>query len=57
MIKKTILIILLSILVLSCGKKGDPKYETNIYINPLFKIIWCTIKKKYFMLKIFQLKN
>jgi len=39
MIKKTILIILLSILVLSCGKKGEPKYETNIYINPLFKII------------------
>ena len=26
MIKKTILIIFLSILVLSCGKKGDPEY-------------------------------
>ncbi len=39
MIKKTILIILLSIIVLSCGKKGDPKYEANIYINHIFKII------------------
>ena len=30
MIKKTILIILLSILVLSCGKKGDPEYKAKI---------------------------
>ena len=31
MIKKTILIIILSVLVFSCGKKGDPEYkESNI---------------------------
>ena len=28
MIKKTILIIFLSILILSCGRKGDPEYKT-----------------------------
>ena len=39
MIKKAILIILLSIIVLSCGKKGDPEYKVNKYINSLFKII------------------
>ena len=39
MIKKTILIILLSIIVLSCGKKSDPEYKVNKYINSLFKII------------------
>ena len=27
MIKKIILIILLSYVVISCGKKGDPKYK------------------------------
>ena len=27
MIKKTILIIFLSVLVVSCGKKGDPEYK------------------------------
>ena len=39
MIKKTILIILLSIIVLSCGKKGDPEYKVKKYISSLFKII------------------
>tara|TARA_B100000029_G_scaffold212675_1_gene210667 strand:+ start:181 stop:300 length:120 start_codon:yes stop_codon:yes gene_type:complete len=39
MIKKTILIILLSVLVLSCGKKGDPKYKESKNINFLYKII------------------
>ena len=39
MIKKTILIIFLSILVLSCGKKGDPEYKTYKYTNPLFQIV------------------
>ena len=39
MIKKTILIILFLILVLSCGKKGDPKYKAYKSINSLFRII------------------
>ena len=39
MIKKTILIIFLSILVLSCGKKGDPEYKAYKNINSLFQII------------------
>ena len=36
MIKKTILIIFLSVLVISCGKKGDPEYkepENNVKIQ------------------------
>ena len=39
MIKKTTLIILFLILVLSCGKKGDPKYKAYKDINSLFRII------------------
>jgi len=39
MIKKTILIIFLSILVLSCGKKGDPEYKVYKNTNSLFQII------------------
>ena len=39
MIKKTILIIFLSILVLSCGKKADPEYKAYKYTNSLFQII------------------
>jgi len=35
MIKKTILIIILSILVISCGKKGDPKYKAFNKTNSL----------------------
>ena len=31
MIKKTILIIFLSILVISCGKKADPEYKESKY--------------------------
>ena len=29
MIKKVILISIFCILLISCGKKGDPKYKTN----------------------------
>ena len=39
MIKKTILIIFMSILVLSCGKKGDPEYKAYKKTNSLHKII------------------
>ena len=39
MIKKTILIILFLILVLSCGKKGDPDYKAYRGMNSLFRII------------------
>ena len=39
MIKKTILIMLFSILVLSCGKKGDPEYKAYKSINSLFRIV------------------
>ena len=39
MIKKTILIIILSVLVFSCGKKGDPEYKAYKYKNSLFQII------------------
>ena len=39
MIKKTILIIFLSILILSCGKKGDPKYKAYQPINSLFQTV------------------
>ena len=39
MIKKTILIILLSIIVLSCGKKGDPEYKLYYYKKNTVKII------------------
>ena len=37
MIKKTILIIFLSILILSCGRKGDPEYKTHNLKNSLYK--------------------
>ena len=57
MIKKTILIIFLSILVISCGRKGDPEYKTYNFKNSLYKIVLCNIKIKFFMLKTFQLKN
>ena len=39
MIKKTILIIIVSILVLSCGKKGDPEYKAYNKTNSLHHII------------------
>ena len=39
MIKKTILIILLSILVLSCVKKGDPEYKAFKNKKSLIKTI------------------
>ena len=39
MIKKIVLIIFLSILVLSCGKKGNPEYKAYKGINSLFRII------------------
>ena len=39
MIKKTILIIFLSILVASCGKKGDPEYKAFKNINSLIQLI------------------
>ena len=39
MIKKTILIIFLSILVISCGKKGDPEYKAYNLNKSLYKII------------------
>ena len=39
MIKKTILIIFLSILVTSCGRKGDPEYKTYNLKNSLYKIV------------------
>jgi len=34
MIKKLILISVFSILLFSCGKKGDPKYEGNEMVFP-----------------------
>jgi hypothetical protein len=39
MIKKTILIIFLSILVISCGRKADPEYKAYNFKNSLYKII------------------
>jgi len=39
MIKKTILIIFLSILVISCGRKGDPEYKAYNLKKDLYKII------------------
>ena len=39
MIKKTILIIFLSVLVVSCGKKGDPEYKVFKNTNSLIQII------------------
>ena len=39
MIKKTILIIFLSILVMSCGKKADPEYKAYNLNKNLYKII------------------
>jgi len=39
MIKKTILIIFLSVLVVSCGKKSDPEYKAFKNINSLIQII------------------
>jgi len=34
MIKKLILISIFSILLFSCGKKGDPQYEGNEMVFP-----------------------
>ena len=39
MIKKIVLIIFLSILVLSCGKKGDPEYKAYHHKKHLFQIV------------------
>ena len=39
MIKKTILIIFLSILVISCGRKGAPEYKAYNLKKDLYKII------------------
>jgi hypothetical protein len=39
MIKKTILIIFLSILLISCGRKSDPEYKAYNIKNTLYKII------------------
>ena len=39
MIKKTILIIFMSVIIFSCGKKGDPEYKTHKNTNYLFQII------------------
>ena len=38
MIKKLILISIFSILLFSCGKKGDPKYKVNKNHISAFKI-------------------
>ena len=38
MIKKLILISIFSILLLSCGKKGDPEYKATIYNILTFRI-------------------
>jgi hypothetical protein len=38
MIKKLILISIFSILLFSCGKKGDPKYKTDKNDIPIFKV-------------------
>lgn len=35
MIKKTIIIIIFSFLVFSCGKKGDPEYKAYKKINSI----------------------
>ena len=37
MIKKSILIFMFCMLLFSCGKKGDPKYEGNDMIFPKSK--------------------
>ena len=39
MIKKTILIIFLSVLVVSCGKKDEPEYKAFKNTNSLIQII------------------
>ena len=39
MIKRTILIIFLSILVISCGRKADPEYKAYNLKKNLYKII------------------
>ena len=39
MIKKTILIIIFTVLVVSCGKKGDPEYKTFKKTNSLIQKI------------------
>ena len=39
MIKKTILIIFLTVIIISCGRKSDPEYKTYNFKNSLYKII------------------
>ena len=39
MIKKTLLITILLLLVVSCGKKGDPEYKAFNIKNSLIQII------------------
>ena len=39
MIKKTLLIIFLSVLLFSCGKKGDPEYKAFNNIKLLIQIV------------------
>jgi len=43
MIKKIILIILLSYVVISCGKKGDPKYKDPEETTKIEKILIITV--------------
>ena len=37
--RKTIIILILLILVSSCGKKDDPEYKANKKIIPLLKVV------------------
>ncbi len=39
MIKKITLIIILCCLIFSCGKKGDPKYQSSLYKPKIPSII------------------
>ena len=37
MLKKTIFVIILSLLIISCGKKGCPKFNEENKCDPIFK--------------------
>ena len=57
MIKKIYIIIFITILITSCGKKGDPVYKeknqnTKIFINLLSKIVWSTKKVNLLLMAI-----
>ena len=39
MIKKLILISIFCILLFSCGKKGDPKYENKMVISKIYRLM------------------